>query len=342
MPTSKNIPVLLDDHQYFFNLFQKKLKQIDAQAVKLLFHQFFYIKRHVASDFFHYFIEHRLTLELKHGLKIRRKVYAISFSDHGRKKMYQAMVLAYEHKFGQGEAVVPKPLWYEEETMTLFYLGVPGDSLLEHLKNGHLDLDNIKKVAHALKNLHAIKTPKNIFGGHEFSLRHLDPTNILERSYNLGDPLKPEIIKQLAVLNSLKGKIIQEKNVFSHGDFHPDNIIINRFNSSQIVFIDFSEVCLAPPYYDIASFLEQLEFMSLGYLDRRRCRQVENFFLAAYFGDKKLTPELVAKINLYKSLITLKNSVYALIFTDIHERHYAGYLVQLSQALCQKIKQQTI
>src|SRR3989338_4074283 len=86
MPTSKNIPVLLDDHQYFFNLFQKKLKQIDAQAVKLLFHQFFYIKRHVASDFFHYVIEHRLTLELKHGLKIRRKVYAISFSDHGRKK----------------------------------------------------------------------------------------------------------------------------------------------------------------------------------------------------------------------------------------------------------------
>jgi len=50
--------------------------------------------------------------------------------------------------------------------------------------------------------------------------------------------------------------------------------------------------------------------MSLGYLDRRRCRQVENFFLAAYFGDKKLTPELVAKINLYKSLILSEITVF--------------------------------
>jgi len=228
----------------------------------------------------------------------------------------------------------------DEEIKDYIYLAADNGTYINLNKD---DLDNIKKVARGLKYLHGIKTPTGFFSEHEFSLRYIDPTDVLNRSYNLGDPLKPEIIAQLSKLNSLKEDLLpKDKAVFSHGDFHPDNIIINRFDSSQLVFIDLSEVCLAPAYYDIASFLEQFELMSLGYLERRFCRQAEKIFLAAYFGDKKITLELLAKVNLYKSLIALKNSVYTMIFTDIHERHYAGYLVQLSQALCQKIKQQTI
>jgi len=222
--------------------------------------------------------------------------------------------------------------------MALFYLGIPGDSLLEHLKNGHFDLNNIKKIAQALERLHASQVPGGVFTTHDFSFPYVDPTNVLGRDYNLNDPLKSAVLTQLSRLQQLQKKVITEKNVLSHGDFHPDNIIINKFDSHQLAFIDFSEVCLSPCYYDLASFLQQLELMSLGYLDRRLYLQAEKVFLAAYFNDQKISPAIIDKINLYKAWTALKNAVYALIFTETHDRHYARYLVTLSQKLSQHIK----
>ncbi len=330
----------LDSKQYFLDIFHERLKFIDPRAIKILFHQFFYIKRHVGDDFFHYVIEHRLTLELKNGLKIRRKIYTISFSNHGRKPMSQAMSLIYRNKFHSGPVITPQPLWYEEDTMSFFYLGIPGDTLLEHLKNGHIDFDYFKKIAQALRRLHATKFPAGQFKQHDFSLNYLDPTAVLNRPQNLEDPLKKELISQLAVLEKLKAQIIKEKPVLSHGDFHPENIIVNRFDSNQLAIIDFSEVCLASRYYDLASFLLQLKLMSLGYLAPGVYAKIEKIILGGYFGRSAIDSEVMNKLNLYRAWTALKNAVYSMIFIEEHNRHYARYLVGLSREFSQKIKLQ--
>ncbi|HOZ36453.1 MAG TPA: phosphotransferase [bacterium] len=328
----------LDDSQYFLDIFNERLKLIDSRAVKILFHQFFYIKRHAGADFFHYVIEHRLTLELKSGLKIRRKIYTISFSNNIRRPMYQVMSLVYKNSFSAGPVVVPKPLWYEETTMTLFYLGIPGDTLLEHLKNGHLDFDYFKKIAQALRRLHATKFPPGAFKIHDFSLGYLDPTSVLARPQNMEDPLKAELLEQLKKLEQLQAKTVKEKLVLSHGDFHPENVIVNRFNSAELAIIDLSEVCLAPRFYDLASFLLQLKLMSLGYLEPRVYAQIEKIILTSYFHQSKINPAALAQINLYKAWTALKNAVYSMIFIEEHNRHYARYLISLSREFSEKIK----
>ncbi len=333
-----NLSVLLDNDQYFFQLFAKHLKEINPLAEKVLFHQLFFIKRHVGDDFLHYVVEHRLTLALKNGLKTKCRVYSISFSGHGRRSMYQAMSLVYGNKFGSGEVVVPKPLWYEEKTMSFFYLGIPGDTLLEHLKNGHFNLDYFKKITRALRRLHTTKSPAGIFKTHEFSLNYLDPTAVLSRPQNNHDPMKAAILKQLANLSHLKAEFIKDKNILSHGDFHPENIIIDKFNSDRLAFIDFSEICLAPCYYDLASFLLQLRLMSLGYLDAKTYRQIEKTILRYYFGETKLSAEVTRGLHLYQAWTALKSAIYSMIFIEEHNRHYAAYLISLSVEFSQKVK----
>lgn len=338
MTNKTNITKLLDDPDYFSGLFNQKIKSIDPSAEKVLFHQLFFIKRHVAEDFFHYVVEHRLTIELENKLKRRFRVYTISFSDHGRRKMYTAMELIYRQGFSSGAVVIPQPLWYEEEIMALFYLGIPGDTMLEHLKNGQFDRPNIKKISQGLKRLHTINYPKDVFNIHDFSLVYLDPTNVLNRQHNITDPLRDRVYKQLAELKKIKDQLIIKKNVLSHGDFHPENVIVNRFENDKLAFIDFSEVCLAPKYYDAASFLMQLELMSQGYLDKKDYDNVENIFLKNYFGLACKKQNTQNKINLYKAWTALKNAVFSMIFIEEHNRHYASYLIDLSERLSQKIK----
>ena len=117
-------------------------------------------------------------------------------------------------------------------------------------------------------------------------------------------------------------------------------MIINTFNNRQLAIIDFSEVTLAPVYYDIASFLQQLEFMTRNYLTPEEYLNTEYVFLSAYFNCKKIPREIQNKINLYKSWTALKSAVYFMIFNDQANRNFAEGLLAESEDLYRQIKPQ--
>ncbi len=338
----KQIPDLLNNHDYILDLFKKHIKEIDPEAKEILRLSSTTIKGHRDDNFFHYVIEHRLTLKLENGLRRRRTIMCISFSQHRRRKMYQILRLAYQHGFAKGPVTVPQPLWYIDGLMALFYLAVPGDNLLEHIKNGHLDLSLIAELAKGLARLHQLKVPKNILlTKHQFSLTYLDPTNIIQRNYNQTTLLKQDVEKQFKLLQRAEKIFKTDVYLLSHGDFHPENVIINRFNTKHAVMIDFSEVCLAPVYYDLGSFLQQLHFMTLNYLTPEEYQQVEYIFLSNYFNQRQPDQYIYDRINLYKAWTALKSVVYFMVFEDKTNRKFAEFLLTQSEDFYRQIKTKT-
>lgn len=334
-PEEKKIPNIVSDKNYFWRLFEARIKEIDHGGKEVIHLDEYRVKWHVDDLFFHYVICHDLTIRTEDNLRRRYKIYSAGFSGHARRKMFAVMKIAYEHGFRRKETIVPKPLWYDEQIMAVFYIGVGGDNLLEYIKNGYLNEEAIANIARGLKKFHALKVNHAInLLPHYFNLGFLDPTNVLGRPYNQTRELRQDILNQFAKLSALKEKLIQPgEQCLAHGDFHPENVIVNRFDNKQLAFIDFSEVCLAPPYYDIASFLEQLNFMTLEYLNPNVYEKMEKIFLVNYFGAGKIAEEIKNKINLYKAWTALKSAVYFMIFDDEVNENFVRYNLARSAKL---------
>ncbi len=335
----KQIPALLNDRDYMAEFFRSRLKDIDLQAKELIRLNSHNIKAHQDENFFHYVTQHNLTILTEKNLRRRYTIMCIAFSGHRRRKMFQVLEQAYHHGFEQGEVIVPRPLWYINELMALFYVAVPGDNLLEHLKNGHVDMEIIQNIARGLAKLHRLNPPpKAKLKKHSFNYNYLDPTNVLERPYNRRSELSEDVKKHFKKLKTAEKILKKEDYRLSHGDFHPENVIINRFNTGQAVLIDFSETCLAPVYYDIGSFLQQLKFMTLNYLSNEEHQQIEYAFLTAYFNRRKITDDIYDRINLYKAWTALKSVVYFMIFEDSVNRQFAKFLLTQAEDFYREIK----
>lgn len=335
----KKIPVLLRNPEYLKKIFNERVIDIDPDGEKVLGIESFYPKNHADANFFHIVAYNKIRIRTKAGLRCRYRVLAIAFSGHGRKKMYQVLSLAYKHGFSEGEIIVPRPLWYLDELMAACYVGVPGENLLEHIKNGHTHVKLIELIARGLRRLHALKPGMLIrLSKHEFSLSYLDPTNVIEADHNLRTDLRQGVLEQYQLLCQKQNELGKQVQHLSHGDFHPENIIINQFNSNEAAIIDFSESCKAPIYYDIASFLEQLEFMTLDYISPEVYQKLEDSFLNAYFQGQEITRASHNQINLYKAWTALKSTVYFMIFTDEKNKYFAEYLLKKSKEYLGRIK----
>jgi hypothetical protein len=331
---------LIDDQEYLTDLFSKRITDIDPDGRKVLYLKSHFIKSHADSKFFHFVIQHDLAVETKDNVRKRYKLYCVSFSAHKRRRMFQTLELAYSNGFDKGDVIVPKPLWYVDDLMAAFYIGVPGENLLEHIKNGYSSLSVIKKIAAGLSDFHELKPASSMkLVRHAFSPKYLDPTNVINRSHNKGTNLANEVLYQYKKLKVAQKKLIKKNEyLLSHGDFHPENVIVNKFNNRQVALIDFSEVGLAPIYFDIASFLQQLQFMTLNYLTGEQYDQMEYVFCSTYFNKKKLPIEIKNKLNLYKSWTALKSTVYFMIFEDEINRGFAGHLLTSSENFYRQIK----
>ena len=105
-----------------------------------------------------------------------------------------------------------------------------------------------------------------------------------------------------------------------------------------MVIIDFSEACLAPIYYDLGSFLQQLSFMTLNYLTQEEQQQIEYTFLSTYFNRRQLDQYIYDRINLYKAWTALKSVVYFMVFEDKTNRKFAEFLLTQSEDFYRQIK----
>ncbi len=95
------------------------------------------------------------------------------------------------------------------------------------------------------KNLDINKTLLPIKHLHEHYLNGVQGTHI-------NGKIKKEVLAFLTENNEMLKKL-EETFVFSHGDFSPSNILIDRIDNT-VWFIDFEYSLSAPIYYDIGKF----------------------------------------------------------------------------------------
>jgi len=311
----KKIPSLITSNTYLFNLLNTRVKDIDDQSERLLKLESWPIKATFNEDFFHYVVLNKIITETKNKKQKHHKIYLAAFSGHARRKMYQVLDFVYHHGFQDDAVVVPHPLWYVEEIMSAFYIDFPGENLLVHIKEYKEDPELIGQIASGLKKFHSLPADKIKLEKHPFDFKHLDPTNVLGSPYNRHRQLSFDIKKEFVKWRQIFEKT-QKKYYLSHGDFHPGNIIINQSDNNKIAFIDFSESCLAPIYYDLGSFLAQFNSMTKDYLSPQSRLLLENKFVASYFNGSEVDAESLRQINLYKAWTELKSTVYFMIFQD--------------------------
>ena len=317
----KEIPNKLLDQGYMAKFFSQKAKEIDGRNKELAKLNIYPIKKHVDDVFFHLVVLYAVTFFLSDGSRKRFKIYSSAHSKNLRERMYKVMKLAYDNGFKSGRVLVPRPLGYIKDLEAVFYVGMQGENMLEYIKNGAAVQGAVRKAADFLAGFHQLKPAKNIkLAKHKFDWQYLDPTDILKRDKNRKPQLSQEIYDYY---RQLKKYFNKDSNNFkfelSHGDFHPENIIINKFDSKQICIIDFSETCLAPFAYDLGSFLQQLRFMTLSYdVGGKKYKKWEEIFLSEYFNRRKikLNGKIKSQISLYQAWTALKSAVYYMIFDN--------------------------
>ncbi len=332
----KQIPPKLLDHEYMEKFFSSHAKEIDNRIKSVAKMNIYPIKQHIDDVYFHLVNMYVLTFFLQDGSRKRRKIIGATYSGHKRRKMFQVMKLAYEHGFKSGKILVPRPLWYIEDLQAVFYMAVDGDNLLMHIKNGARVDKTIKKSAGFLARFHQIKPPNSLkLEKSKFNWEYFDPTNILDLEKNKEHEYTQQIKKYYKILEKHFKKLDRDKFEMSHGDFHPENVIINRFDSSQIAIIDFSEACLAPYTFDVGSFLQQLRFMSLAYdVTAEKFKKWQKIFLDEYFSRRgiELNKDIERQINLFQARTALKSAIYYMIYKTQY-KHVEALLKQIEESL---------
>lgn len=238
-------------------------------------------------------------------------VFCSSRSDGRRQKTYHIMK-ALTPYFEKQKFCLPAPLGYQSETKALFYQAAEGMNLLAAIEKKIDSKQTIQDTALFLKTLHQIN-PKNLsLDSCPLDRRALDPTDILGNYC----PRLPEQCQQakefLEKTFQVKNNFTFRNQVISHGDIHPENVIIaENYNGRRTVVVDFTETCLAPPAYDLANFLAQLWIMmTFNNWAEEEIEEYQNVFLKTYLGGEKLDPETEKEIDFFSAWIYLRGAIY--------------------------------
>ncbi|MFH1457289.1 MAG: aminoglycoside phosphotransferase family protein [Patescibacteria group bacterium] len=326
----QKIPKNLLNKEYIKKLFNSKIKDINIDAKNISEIIVYPIKERYNKRNFHLVIMYNLILNTKNKLQKKCKVVCSAHSSKSRKKMFEAMELIYKKGFDKGQITLPKPLWYITDLKSIFYIGIEGHNILENIKKGKDVFINLKRSAEFLAKLHQIKIPKKInLEKYFFDWKFLDPANILNLPKNKKNPLVKQIYKQYKMIKEKFKEVNKIKGELSHGDFHLENILIPKGEHEKITILDFSEVCIAPFTYDIGSFLQQLHFMSFGYVSNETYQTWKGEILNDYLKIRKikLNQNIINQINLFRAWLALRSAIYFLGF-DVDNEINPDFLVK--------------
>ncbi|AKM82452.1 TPA: hypothetical protein DD449_05170 [Candidatus Berkelbacteria bacterium] len=163
------------------------------------------------------------------------------------------LVMNFFHKngFQDGMFIAPKPLAYLEKDNIFIYEDTLGDRLSDSLsKIDNLD-SVVEKIALLLKKVHNLSKPEFTAKKSDFIFENFQFQLIENNFPKLEGKLKP-------LIDQIKEKNLDGHLDFCHGDFNPNNILLQ---GEKIVLIDFGSSCFLKKELDMASFLVHLEIM---------------------------------------------------------------------------------
>ena len=223
------------------------------------------------------------------------------------------------HGFGTGRFRIPKPLGYDQESLSVFEQGIEGETLYDKLLDASADdaAAYLEMAAEWLARLHnlglRIMPPDDFLRDEAVRLEHyLSAFHKMNHSHTRR---AEEIMNMIVEAEAALFCRHPERMVQGHGDFHLKNILIGRDTAGNasypfIAAIDFNSSYTMPPAFDVGTFLAQ--FRNQLYNVRQVTTKVaEDVFLGAYLRKARmLDSDFLAQVRLFRARTSLSISYY--------------------------------
>lgn len=186
---------------------------------------------------------------------------------------YNVMLYFYKNGFNKAPFLVPQPFAYLKEEKILFYENIVGQKFTDIFKQESAELEQyIKNCAFLAQKIHSLKIP---------SFELYDPQSLFE-NFKFQEISKkfPKTKNLNLIVDKIKINLPkEEKKYLCHGDFNPNNLIIQK---DKIYLIDFGLTSVFYKEIDLAAFLAHLRLM-LG-KNQQLFEKLEKTFINSY-GD---------------------------------------------------------
>ena len=332
----------LFNQAYVMDLFKKEILPLYPGFKEIKKIEIKPAKKNVWETTYHVVIEFATSFLTSDGEIVELPIYCTAHSSEPRKSSFAALSFLWQAGFGQGDLVIPHPLFFSEYFNGYFYRGVQGQTLYYYLgrKNYAVIEDVVAKAAAWFAKLHNAPTagaenfnPENsrietVFPGLSYVLEKIN------RAYpNLHEPCK----KIYEMINQKEKAYFINNNqrYLIHGDAHAKNII--KMSEDKIAVIDFTDMCLADFARDLGSFLQQLDFMGTEKIqDSAYVEKIKKNFLDNYKLNSKIKIDGYAeeRIANYYNWTAMRTATFFLLKDQAEPERSRRPLAEI----CRKLK----
>lgn len=273
-----------------------------------------------------------------------KRLFFTGHSNGSRMQTCKKQIYLYQSGFNQGQYQVPKALKYFPQVKGMFYEAVVDDNMFELIELQSSGLEaKINKVAGWIHKLHNLPCPKNnqLFPRHQFNLKTLDPAKNLSKIKISYPKFYQETIKITRPIIKFTSQV---KNQFSpsiiHGDLHPQNVLVAK---TRIFVVDYTELALGDPLYDLGSFCQQFGFMAKDSFPLETIKEYNWLFLACYqkLNKRKFTAKEILRLNYYQAWLAAKSAIYYAVLKPTGEHlDNIQYLNLLAREIISRIKKE--
>lgn len=222
--------------------------------------------------------------------------------------------------FGKGDYLVPEPLFYDEKYNGTFYIGLTGKNVYHYIqKNDRFEVEKlVAKTAKWFAKLHELSAETGLELNKEHGrIRTIAPgadaiLSSVNMNYSQYIHLYDEFYRYF--IETEESNLQKIRASIIHGDAHPENII--RINADQIGVIDFVDMTTGDPMRDVASFLQQLNYMGMRKIgDRAFVEKIKDIFLTTYLNSAKIeiTADVQSRLDLYYNWTCIRTATFFLM-----------------------------
>lgn len=245
-------------------------------------------------------------LEIKRVLVLAPESYvlAITVSDNGQNKIirgnasekdsrrnsYDTLMWLNKNHFADEQCKVINNFAYDEDYNLFLYPNIEGEVFINQLGQPLENLiPKVKMAGQWLRKLHSLKSDGIEHSYYQFNINY----NHLDSKYKIDSK----------EVNLLIEKIVPKNKLIIHGDYQPNNIIINN---QEIWVFDFNDSVRDDPLIDVASFTTQLRIMLLRFGNPDHFAVLAKEFMKEYQKNRPLNNILSSDLQIYKKLFYLK------------------------------------
>jgi len=279
----KNQPELASNKKYMRKLFNRLVQRFFPQGTKLKSLEIKDTSRLKFKKTYKFI----LGIKSPDGKKFKKTIRGNIPSEDTGKEIKIAdftQSILYKKGFAFPPYQVPLSFGYFQPLKLVLYEEYPGTTISNLIKENSPDIKKyVKLSAQWLFEFHKLKIkygPKRTLKqiSDEIGYFKDDFKNYYPGFYNL---ISMSLEKIYPILQKDYQKN-REKYILTHGDFNPNNIIINQDNVGAI---DFGNSNNYDPFFDVANFITQLDFLIWNKIaNKRMVNKLQKIFISEYLS----------------------------------------------------------